>query len=123
MSKYKYIIFPVCLLFCVVFVFFISNKSKQNIIVKPNATIKNLNNTPTPSISDTKLTKNIKPVELSIVSPQEDTFVAGQARMWKGELINFSGERSVIGSCEWEFYLNENNSEVLYKQQIGKIKT
>lgn len=86
MSKYKYIIFPVCLLFCVVFVFFISNKSKQNIIVKPNATIKNLNNTPTPSISDTKLTKNIKPVELSIVSPQEDTFVAGKPECGKGSL-------------------------------------
>lgn len=55
-------------------------------------------------------------VELSIVSPEEDTFMPGQARLWRGEFANIETEDSFRADCHWKFYLNQNNEEVLYKE-------
>lgn len=60
------------------------------------------------------------PVTLSIISPEGETFEARQARMWKAKLENFKDETSVMADCKWQFFLNENNEEVLYKEQDGR---
>lgn len=54
------------------------------------------------------------PIEVEIVSPEEKDFMPSQARHYRAEI-----EGLKIGSscyCDWRFYLNENNEEVLYKE-------
>ncbi len=55
-------------------------------------------------------------VELSITSPEEETFMPGQARLWQGEFANIETDDSFRADCHWKFYLNQNNEEVLYKE-------
>ena len=61
--------------------------------------------------------KEKKVVEVKIVSPEEEAFIPRQARMWSAKIENFEDEYGKFGFCEWKFYLNENNKEVLYKEQ------
>ncbi|HPA25435.1 MAG TPA: hypothetical protein PLK76_01595 [bacterium] len=61
--------------------------------------------------------KEKKPIEVIIISPEEEMFQARQARMWSAKIDNFEDEYGKFGFCEWRFYLNENNEEVLYKEQ------
>jgi hypothetical protein len=61
--------------------------------------------------------KEKKPIEVIIISPKEEMFQARQARMWSAKIDNFEDEYGKFGFCEWRFYLNENNEEVLYKEQ------
>lgn len=61
--------------------------------------------------------KEKKPIEVIIISPEEKMFQARQARMWSAKIDNFEDEYGKFGFCEWRFYLNENNEEVLYKEQ------
>lgn len=65
-------------------------------------------------------TTNKGPITLEITSPEEETFIPRQARMWKAELKNYVNDYGTPAECKWSFYLNENNEETLYQQQDGR---
>jgi len=65
----------------------------------------------------TTAVKEKKEIMVKIVSPEEETFMPRQARMWSAKIENFEDEIGKFGFCEWRFYLNENNEEVFYKEQ------
>lgn len=54
-------------------------------------------------------------LKLEIISPEEETFIPRQARMYNA-LISGNGKYATTANCHWDFYLNENNQETLYKQ-------
>jgi hypothetical protein len=56
-------------------------------------------------------------LQLAIVSPEEEVFMPGQARLWRAEFSNIETDDYFTAECKWSFYLNENNEEVLYKEQ------
>lgn len=58
-----------------------------------------------------KIEHNLK---LSIISPEEEIIFPSQARMYNA-LAQGNGKYSTLVNCHWEFFLNENNEEVLYK--------
>lgn len=51
---------------------------------------------------------------LTIVSPEEDTFTPRQARYYNA-LAEGNTKHSNNVKCHWDFYLNQNNEETLYK--------
>ena len=51
---------------------------------------------------------------LTIISPEEDTFVPRQARYYNA-LAEGNTKYSNNVKCHWDFYLNQNNEETLYK--------
>lgn len=55
-------------------------------------------------------------VEMLIISPEEEVFMPRQARMWEARLNNIEKGAHGKAVCHWQFYLNENNEEVLYKE-------
>ena len=55
-------------------------------------------------------------VEMVIASPEEEVFIPKQARMWEARLDNIEKGAYGKATCHWQFYLNENNEEVLYKE-------
>jgi hypothetical protein len=59
-------------------------------------------------------------IVMSIVSPEEETFIPNQARLWKAELQGIENDISFAVNCHWKFYLNENNEEVLYKEMENR---
>lgn len=61
------------------------------------------------------------PLQIEIVSPEEETFIPRQARMWNAKISNFTDNITRISSCDWKFYLNENNEEALYKEQETRV--
>ena len=54
------------------------------------------------------------PIEVEIVSPEEKSFMPSQARHYRAEIKGLKTGSSCY--CDWKFYLNENNEEVLYKE-------
>ncbi len=58
----------------------------------------------------------IHDLKLTIISPEGETFEKGQARMYKAHIEGNGKYESALLKCKWEFYLNENNQEVLYKE-------
>jgi hypothetical protein len=59
-------------------------------------------------------------IVMSIISPEEETFVPEQARLWKAELKEIENDVSFAVNCHWKFYINENNEEVLYKEMENR---
>ncbi len=59
-------------------------------------------------------------IEMALISPEGEEFETRQARMWQAELENINIEGSLRAICKWEFYLNENNEEVLYQEMENK---
>ena len=59
-------------------------------------------------------------IVMSIISPEEETFIPNQARLWKAELQEIENDISFAVNCHWKFYLNENNEEVLYKEMENR---
>lgn len=55
-------------------------------------------------------------LRLTIISPEEETFIPRQARMYNA-LAEGNGKYADLVKCNWKFYLDENNGEVLYKEQ------
>jgi hypothetical protein len=53
-------------------------------------------------------------LKLSIISPEEEKIFPSQARTYNA-LAEGNGKYSSTVKCHWEFFLNENNEEVLYK--------
>ncbi|MDZ7611721.1 MAG: hypothetical protein U5L10_03075 [Candidatus Moranbacteria bacterium] len=56
-------------------------------------------------------------VELEIVSPEEKSFMPRQARLWRAEFSGIDSKDSFRVECQWKFYLNENNEEVLHQEK------
>jgi len=59
-------------------------------------------------------------IEMSIISPEGETFIPNQARLWKAQLDGIENNVSFAVNCHWKFYLNENNEEVLYKEMENR---
>jgi hypothetical protein len=59
-------------------------------------------------------------IVMSIISPEEETFIPNQARLWKAKLDGIENNVSFAVNCHWKFYLNENNEEVLYKEMENR---
>ncbi len=55
-------------------------------------------------------------LKMTIISPEEDIIIPKQARMYEA-LVEGNGKYANQVRCNWKFYLNENNEEVLYKEQ------
>jgi hypothetical protein len=97
------------------YLYFTSNKNGKSSTSTENDQTENV----VKNDADTENTIN-EPITFEIVSPEEETFIPRQARMWKAKLNNYVNEYGVLAECKWSFYLNENNEEVLYKQQDGR---
>lgn len=93
-------------------VVFLKPKKEEKVAIQNNKTEDKEIIEATPTVEKEK-----KPVEVKIVSPEEETFIPRQARMWSAKIENFEDEYGKFGFCEWRFYLNENNKEALYKEQ------
>jgi hypothetical protein len=59
-------------------------------------------------------------IVMSIISPEGDTFIPSQARLWKAKLDGIENDVSFAVNCHWKFYLNENEEEVLYKEMENR---
>lgn len=59
-------------------------------------------------------------VQMSIVSPKEEDFQMSQARMWEAQLDGIETDKGLRAICHWEFYLNQNNEEVLYQEMENR---
>jgi len=54
------------------------------------------------------------PVDVEIIGPEGEVFMPRQARHYQAQVLGLeNGSRC---SCDFEFYLNENNEEYLYKE-------
>lgn len=111
MKNSKWLIFVLFLAILAGFIFLKPKKSTKPIVKSENN-------------QEEKMESEIKPIEtekkeviVNIVSPEEETFSPRQARMWSAKIDNFESEYGNFGFCDWKFYLNENNDEVLYKEE------
>ena len=55
-------------------------------------------------------------LKLSIISPEEETFIPRQARMYNSFLEGNQKYDFASVRCNWKFYLNENNEETLIQE-------
>lgn len=55
-------------------------------------------------------------LKLTIISPEGDTIFPGQARMYEALLEGNQKYESARVRCNWKYYLNENNKEVLIQE-------
>ena len=58
------------------------------------------------------------PIEVNIISPEEEKFMPGQARFYKAEIKGL--EQGYSCECNWKFYLNEYDEETLYREMSGQ---
>lgn len=103
MNNKRWLIFILILMILVGFIFLKPQKSTTSKV--------EIENQPTPTATEKK------EVVVTIISPEEETFSPRQARMWSAKIDNFESQYGNFGFCDWKFYLNENNDEVLYKEQ------
>ncbi|MFP4515078.1 MAG: hypothetical protein ACLFNO_03700 [Parcubacteria group bacterium] len=58
------------------------------------------------------------PIEVEIISPEGEISTVGQSRHYQAQVLGLeNGSRC---SCDWQFYLNENNEEYLYKEMTDR---
>lgn len=55
-------------------------------------------------------------LKLTIIGPEGETIFPGQARMYEALLEGNQKYESARVRCNWKFYLNENNEEVLIQE-------
>lgn len=55
-------------------------------------------------------------LKLTIISPEEETFIPRQARMYNSILEGNQKYDFASVRCNWKFYLNENNEETLIQE-------
>jgi len=60
-------------------------------------------------------------LQLEIISPEGDIFESRQARYYNA-WINGNNKYDNIVNCHWDFYLNENNEEVLYETMDNRSR-
>ena len=111
MKKNKWLIFILILAILAGFIFLKPKKSTIKNVEVENRQEETREKETTPTKPE------MKEVIVNIVSPEEETFSPRQARMWSAKIENFESEYGNFGFCDWKFYLNENNDEVLYKEQ------
>lgn len=58
------------------------------------------------------------PIVVEIISPEEKSFMPSQARHYRAEIEGLKTGSQC--SCDWKFYLNENNEEVLYQEMLDR---
>jgi hypothetical protein len=58
------------------------------------------------------------PVDVEIISPEEESFMPRQARYYQAQVLGLENGSSC--SCDFKFYLNENNEEYLYKEMADR---
>ena len=58
------------------------------------------------------------PPAIEIISPEGDSFVMSQARMYKAKVSNLGNYKGV---CYWKFYLNQYDEEELYREQETQV--
>ncbi len=80
------------------------NKMDENV---PSATER-------PDLFGEDLDENKHDLKLTIISPEEETFIPRQARYYNA-LAEGNYKWSNQVKCKWEFYLNQNNEEALYE--------
>ncbi len=115
MKNNKWLIFILILLVLVGFIFL---KTKKSTLPKTEIE-NNQEEVLEGEVTETETEK--KEVVVTIISPEEETFSPGQARMWSAKIENFESKNINLGFCDWKFYLNENNGEVLYQEQTNRI--
>ena len=54
-------------------------------------------------------------ITMSIISPEEEFFSVGQARLWKAEIEGMTVDNSFGVDCTWEFYFDKDSDDI-YKQ-------
>lgn len=58
------------------------------------------------------------PINVELISPEEEEFMPMQARHYQAQILGLeNGSRC---SCDFKFYLNENNEEYLYKEMADR---
>ena len=58
------------------------------------------------------------PLSAEIVSPEEETFMMSQARLYRAEITNGLSGMSKKTVCNWRYYIEgDDDEEVLYKEQ------
>ncbi len=74
--------------------------------------------TVTPTITEAIATTEIAEhnLQLGIISPEEDIILKRQARMYEALVTGNAKLNGARINCNWKFFLNENNEEVLYKE-------
>jgi len=103
-----------------IYAIFIKKDTSKTVNDQNNNTVENEGNedaTLTPEEVIEQLEGDIK---MSIISPEGDTFIPNQARLWKAKLDGIENSVSFAVNCHWKFYLNENNEEVLYKEMENR---
>lgn len=63
------------------------------------------------------------PLSAKIVSPQGKTFSVSQARLYNAEIENAISSLYKDTDCNWKFYLDENNEEILYREQTVPVSS
>lgn len=58
------------------------------------------------------------PLTVEIISPEGDSFMMSQARMYSATVSNMGNNKGV---CHWKFYLNEYEEETLYREQDTQV--
>ncbi len=108
-KKKKIILFVILFIVILLIGYFVIN-SKKDVDPKTDSTITEEEEN---EIVEEKneITHNLK---MTIVSPEEDTFSAGQARMYDA-LVEGNAKYTNQIKCHWEFFLNQNNEETLYQ--------
>lgn len=116
LNKKKLIILIIVILLVITtgIIFFVNKDSKEE-----NQEIDNtVDNQQEESYTEEEEEEEEKEIEhnlkLSIISPEEEIIYPSQARMYNA-LVQGNGKYSTLVNCHWEFFLNENNEEVLYK--------
>lgn len=106
--KKKILYISIALLIIIITIFIIVNKRNTT------SKIETVENENTPIVLDEEeysieeTTSIGERVTVEIVSPEEPTFMANQARKWEGEVKDIESDNSFTAVCKWEFFLNGN---------------
>ncbi len=109
-----------------IYALFIKKDTSETVNDQNSNTVENENNedstlTPEEVIEQLEGETTLKgAIMMSIISPEEETFIPSQARFWKAKLDGIENDVSFSVNCHWKFYLNENNEEVLYKEMENR---
>jgi len=88
-----------------------NNEKSSNSVTEVNEGSQNTGTSEDLAEENSEVEHNLR---LTIISPEGDTFQVRQARMYNA-LVEGNGKYSNLVKCHWEFFLNQNNKEELYK--------
>lgn len=127
MNRKIKIIGLIALIVIVVSIILVTYKSKKEIytgkIVKEQTQVDNMKSGEEEALKilqemeDQENPQSIGPITVEIVSPEEETFLQGQARMYSAKITNLTRTMSKSYVCNWKFYLNQYSEETLYEEK------